>query len=105
MIINQSRDNSFAIINTDIHTGIVKTQSRLFLSLKVLNAPIFTISTRGRVTQAVVRIVALQFYLYKMRLEEYVAIIWFNGSMCSQSPTSNSPNVMKTKIKSIKIVP
>ena len=52
MIINQSRDNSFAIINTDIHTGIVKTQSRLFLSLKVLNAPIFTISTRGRVTQA-----------------------------------------------------
>ena len=79
MIINQSRDNSFAIINTDIHTGIVKTQSRLFLSLKVLNAPIFAISTRGRVTQAslslLVRIVALQFYLYKMRLEEYVAII------------------------------
>ena len=27
-----------------------------------------------------------------MRLEEYVAVKWFNGSVCSQSPTSNSPN-------------
>ena len=29
-----------------------------------------------------VRIVALPFYLYNMRLEEYVAIKLFNGSMC-----------------------
>ena len=28
-----------------------------------------------------------------MILEENVAIKWFNGSMCSQSPTSNSPNI------------
>ena len=44
-----------------------------------------------------VRIVAFPFYLYNIRLEEYFAIKSFNGSMCSQSPTSNSPDVVSLK--------
>ena len=59
--------------------------------------------TRGRVTQASLTSLLsserrpdchIALFLFNMRLEEYVATKWFNRSICSQSPTSNSRNVV-----------